>query len=154
MKNKVTIAAMFIVAAVVICLVPFPVKIDRTMEGIRLENSEDRSFEDCSVTVEGWYYRYLLRDNTFKGDISFSVNGETCSYCAPNISLCRSPLYRGKMGPAAVYDAALNQMVILGDIVITGNFKEVLIRSSEWEIVSPAENYEEAVNLTEKLTIL
>lgn len=62
MKNKVAIAAMFIIAAVVICLVPFPVKIDRTMEGIRLENSEDRSFEDCSVTVEGWYYRYLLRD--------------------------------------------------------------------------------------------
>lgn len=144
MKNKVAIV---VVLAVLICLIPFPIRINRTLNGIYWENTGDQLFEYCTVTMQGWYYRYLVKRDVFKGDISFSMTDETYTYYAPRLSLSRDPMHKGKTGSAAVYDATLNQMISLGDITIFGNCKEILIQSGEWNICSPAETFEEAVKL-------
>ncbi|MCM1543341.1 MAG: hypothetical protein NC121_19070, partial [Blautia sp.] len=109
--------------------------------------------EECRVTVDGWYYRYLLKDSFFKGDIRFTTAEGTVSYHVPNMTLRRDAMYRDRGGAATVYDAALNRMRALGYMAVTGNFKEIFIRSEEWNFAAPAGNLEDALELAEGLTV-
>ncbi|MCM1063633.1 MAG: zf-HC2 domain-containing protein [Eubacterium sp.] len=137
----------------ILAIVPLPVRISRTLDGVRWEGGTGQPLEECRVTVDGWYYRYLLKDSFFKGDISFTTAEGTVSYHVPNVTLGRDAMYRDRGGSATVYDAAPNRMRALGYLAVTGNFKEIFIRSEEWNFAAPAENLEEALELAGELTV-
>lgn len=121
------------------------------MDGFYWENGNNQELEKCEITITGWYYHYLLKKDKFKGDFIFLIDGESFTYYAPNISLTRASGHEGKTGVATVYDATLNQMIYLGDVIVSGNFDKFLIHSENWNIISPTESYEEAIKLAEEL---
>ena len=131
---------------------PLPVKISHTFSGIRWESGDMQTEEECEVTVDGWYYRYLLKDNIFKGSIRFSASEGTASFYVPEAALCRGALYEDRGGSLTVYDAARNQMRTLGSVAVSGNFREIFIHSEEGNFSAPAGNRSEAVELAEELT--
>ena len=61
MKNKKIILACLAVVILLICVVPFPKKIDGTFPTI------DQDGKDTVVTVKGTYYDYLIRKDQFDG---------------------------------------------------------------------------------------
>lgn len=147
MRKCLNIIVIVVVLALIIYFVPLPKKIDQSTNGVFWANANDHITRDCEVTVNGWYYCYLIKDNVFKGDISFFVADKMSSYLVPNMSLYKSPLYKGKTGALTVYDAQTNQMDFLGQITISGAFKEIFIQSEEWNIFTPAGDLEEALRL-------
>lgn len=154
-KKRIWQKRTFLVFAVLIFFllmtVPMPIRVNRTLNGICWETN-DGTAEECTITVEGWYYRYLLKENIFKGDIRFSSAGGTVSYHAPNAALYRSPMYGDRGGEITVYDPARNQMRSLGYIAVSGNFQKISIysHSEQWHFSAPAGDYSEAVELAGK----
>ena len=142
-------AAMILFIALVF---PLPVRINRTLSGIRWESGDGQTEEECAVTVEGWYYRYLLKDNTFSGEIRFSTeDGSVSCYYSPNVTLYRGTMYEDRGGSLMVYDAALNQVRPLGYVAVSGNFKKIFIHSEEGSFSAPAADRSEAMELAKEL---
>lgn len=109
-KKRIQRAKMLLVSAVLILLVatmvPLPRRIDHTFQGIRWESEGAQLAEKCEVTLDGWYYHYLVnwvRDDVFKGDIILAGDGDTLSWhtadggtlswYAPNVTLRRDSSY-------------------------------------------------------------
>lgn len=61
MKNKKLILSCLIAVVLLICIVPFPKKIDGTFPTV------DQDGKDTVVTVKGTYYDYLIRKDQFDG---------------------------------------------------------------------------------------
>lgn len=158
-KKRMQRVRMLLVSAALIIFVmmtvPLPLRIHHTLNGIRWESGGELS-DECEVTVEGWYYYYILdliKDNVFKGDITVATANETASYIAPHVTLYHNSMYEGsvRVGTLTVYDPELNQMRPLGNIAVSGSLKEFFIQSQEWNISAPAANHAEAEELAEKL---
>lgn len=148
--RKGVLTVMVIALLALFLTLPLPVRINRTMDGIRW--ADDGAPEKCTVTVEGWYYWYLFKDHIFKGAISFAAADGVTSYSVPNAALCREEMYEDRGGSVMVYDAAQNRMRPLGYLAVSGNFKELFIFSAEWSLSAPAGNLDEAKELAEELT--
>lgn len=146
-----TISALLIL--ILLLIVPIPVRINHTLDGVFWESDSMQMTAACQVTVDGWYYRYLVKDNIFKGDIYFKTTMGTASYHAPNTVLGRGSIYEDRGGVATVYDPAVNRMRALGYFAVSGNFKEIFIHSEEWNLSAPAGDLGEAAELKEKLTV-
>lgn len=147
-----TLAISALLILILLMTVPLPVRINHTVSGIRWENDRTQTAEECQVTVDGWYYRYLLKDNIFKGDISFATAKGIVSYYVPQAAISRSSMYADRGGSMTVYDGTLNRMKPLGYVAVSGNFKEIFIRSEEWNLSAPAGNRDEAIELADQLT--
>ena len=137
---------------ILLMTVPLPVRINRTIGGVRWENGNTQTAEECQVTVKGWYYRYLLKDNMFKGDISFTTAEGTVFYDVPDAVIGRGAMYADRGGSMTVYDGTQNRMRALGYVAVSGNFKEIFIHSEEWNFSAPAGNHGEAIELADELT--
>lgn len=130
---------------------PLPIKIDQTVSGIYWESGGGPLEKECEVAVDGWYYRYLLKDNVFKGNILFSTADGTVSYDVPNAVLHRDAMYGDRGGSVTVYDAEQNRMRALGYIAVSGNFKEIFIHTEEGNISAPAGSRSDAMELAKEL---
>lgn len=148
------IRALAVAALLVLILllaVPLPVRVDRTLSGILWKSGDGQWQEECQVTVDGWYYRYLMRDNIFKGNISFTTADGTVSCHAPNAAFHRDAMYGDRGGPVTVYDGSLNRMKALGYVAVSGNFQEIFIHAEEWNFSAPAGDRSEALELAQEL---
>lgn len=146
------LAVSALLVLILLMTVPMPVRINRTISGIRWENGNTQTAEECRVTVNGWYYRYLLKDNIFKGDISFTTAKGTVSYDVPRAAISRGVMYEDQGGSMTVYDGTQNRMRSLGYVAVSGNFKEIFIHSEEWNFSAPAGDRVEALELADQLT--
>ena len=146
------LAVSALLVLILLMTVPLPVRINRTIGGVRWENGNTQTAEECQVTVKGWYYRYLLKDNILKGDIRFTTAEGTVSYDGPRAVISRGAMYADRGGTMMVYDGTQNRMRSLGYVAVSGNFKEIFIHSEEWNFSAPAENRGEAMELADELT--
>lgn len=161
MKKKcMVVVKVLLVFAALALFIPLPRKIDRTLEGIRWKDGEEQSVEECTVTVEGWYFCYLFRDNAFKGDIEISGIEETSGEHNFVVDLqLRRHLYNfdGQVGELWFYVGSENKLQPMGTMVISGAFQEVFILNLRpadegWLVSAPAENRQDALELGEKMT--
>lgn len=160
-KSKAVVIGLLICIALA-ALLPLPVRINRTLEGIRWKNGQEQTAEECTVTVSGWYYRYLFRNNVFKGDIQISgVEGtDPANGFLLDMEMGRNSLFRRQTGYMPYYVKSKNAVQSMGTLVISGNFKEVLwlepvyseSDDAGWLVSAPAETRKGAVELGNKLT--
>lgn len=149
-RRKMALALSVLAVLLLILTLPFPVRVSRALDGIRWEDGGGQ--EACTVTVDGWYYRYLFRNNIFKGNITFTTTDGAVSYSVPNAALGREAMYADRGGPLTVYDAGQNRMHSLGYLAVSGNFRKLFLYSGEWSLSAPAGNLGEAQELAEELT--
>ncbi len=145
------IIVIFLAAAAYI--VPLPLKVNTSLQGIQWENESGSLLaEKCTVKAEGWYYFYLLKDDIFKGSIRISCSNKSQNNDALELTFCNTSQYGGKSAQFWIYNKEENRVETLGEIVVQGAFKSVLISSNEGGMVSaPAENRDEAVALALEL---
>ena len=73
--GKVKNISILIIASVllvtVVCVCPFPIRVDTTMEGFYVD-AQGQITENVSVEVTGWYLRYLLLEDDLR--VEFDLN--------------------------------------------------------------------------------
>ena len=148
---------MYVIVAVILLaaaayIVPLPLKVNASLQGIQWENeSGSLAAEKCTVKAEGWYYCYLLKDDIFKGSIRLSCSDKSQNNDILELSF-RTSQYGGKSSAFWIYNKKENRVESLGEIMVQGAFKSVLISLNEGGMVSaPAENRDEAVALALEL---
>lgn len=156
------IISIAVLALITVCLVPLTQKIDRVLEGVEYRIGDSTYEEHRRIEIRGQYRRYLLKNNTFEGEIT--IEGYDFSDKSPKVMFevhdgYASFTYFGMEGVAPYLNT-------LGTISFANNFKQVLICVSEpieagsktWSsenglfIVAPTTNREEALVLAKKLS--
>ena len=151
--KKVVNVIVVVLLAVAAYIVPLPLKVNTLLEGVQWEKeSGSQLAEKCTVKAEGWYYCYLLKDDIFKGNIHISCSDKSLDNDILELSFCMYPQYGGKSAQLWIYNKKENRVESLGEIVVKGAFKSIVIWLNEDGMVSaPAENRNEAVGLATKL---
>lgn len=154
MKKKIiTPVIILAIVAALVCILPLPVKIDTTLSGIRWENGNSDYSEDAEITVRGTYYRYLFRDNTFKGEISVSGLEGMEFGSSSKLRLANAAEVNAKYGSLLYYSNKKNAFAMAGSIAVDGAFNGIVILLNEntygeYQIITaPAADRETAVGL-------
>lgn len=124
--------------AALVCIFPLPSRVSRTVTAVEF-SLLDPSLENIyEVQIDGWYYRYLLRDDVFKGEIrtpalpESGADGKDTVAEMWALSFARDAffqnavlgywLYTGQAGGAPTISS-----LFLGDVYVHGNFRDALI---------------------------
>lgn len=152
MKKIITAAAIIIVLALLVCLLPFPQRINKSLSGVCWYSSTSPA-EEAELTVKGWYFRYLLRQDYFKGTLSY--DGREIS--TERFVLFDTPERSSRYGTVMFYNTDKNQIDAVGPIYIAGSFDSVFIDRSSGTSVKlfsfPAASLDEAVAVANELSI-
>lgn len=148
MKKAITAAAIIIVLALLVCLLPFPQRINKSLSGVCWYSGSSPATE-TELTVKGWYFRYLLRQDYFKGTLSY--DGREIS--TDSFVLADTPESDSRYGTVMFYNADKNQMDSTGPIYIAGSFDRVFIDGDSALFSFPAASLDEAVSVANELSI-
>lgn len=66
-KRIVIVAAIAILLAIAVCILPWPTRIDLQMSGIEVA-ADGTALHDCTVQLQGWKLNYLFRQDTVRLD--------------------------------------------------------------------------------------
>ena len=149
MKRTKIIAAVCTVLVIVllVCILPFPQRINKTYSGVKWYNSSAVSL-NTELGINGWYFRYLFRENKFNGSLTYDNRELEVN----SLYLFDSAEIPGKAGTIIFYNPDTNQMEQAGPIYISGSFDEVLICDDSGFISFPANNRDDAVDVAIRLT--
>lgn len=153
MRKRIIISAcVALVIVLLVCILPFPQRIDKTLSGIRWQDGITMS-SDVELSVRGWYFRYLLRDGKdhFKGIMTYDER-EIDIY----LPITDIPDMDSKCGTGMFYNSDKNRMDSFGPVYVLGSFDKVFIDSSSElppALMSfPAETRDEAQDIANELT--
>ncbi len=137
---------------VVLSLVPMPLKVEKSMEGIRYNEENKGSFENIQINIDGWYFCYVIpmfKENYFTG--VFKVGDIVCNFTR----YARLTFINSLSGAEAgmhYYDEKENTFRWGGQLRKEGLFKEVSIYQNDKNYISaPAKEVSEADAITRKL---
>lgn len=159
MKHKVLVV-LALLAIALVCVLPFPQKINTTLPGIRWEHENYDYSENIDLTVRGTFYQYLFRDNVFKGELDISGLERVENSPLMDITLRddhKTHFKTGSLTYLMYYRDKENGFSPAGTITVKGAFKEIVICIAENAgengrfITAPAANREEAIDLTEDI---
>lgn len=164
-----------VLLAIAFYLIPLPVKVDTSLEGIYWIDESDsqtannglpadnsqtadnsRLEENCTVKAEGWYYFYLFKDDVFKGSIHVSCGERSADNNLLDLKFghildlkfSHQYGFQGKVASFTIFNDEMNQVDTAGELVIDGAFKRVFIYLSKYGMVTaPAKDRKEAVDL-------
>ena len=66
-KRIVIVAAIAILLANAVCILPWPTRIDLQMTGVEV-SADGAALHDCTVQLQGWKLNYLFRQDTVRLD--------------------------------------------------------------------------------------
>ena len=123
--KAVLIGALCLVLVLAVLLARVPVTIDRDLTGVCWMESDGAYVRRATVHISGVYWRSLLLDNTFYGQLYFDgISREDnlldLTFTYSKRGCCESAL--------TYYRPAENQVTGIGDILVTGNFRQVTLR--------------------------
>ena len=112
-----TIILITVILALAVCLLPWPGRVNVTLPGVR--TSVDGSVEtDVTVTVEGWYLKYLLRQDQMKASVGIqdaeTDTGTSINMDGPVLDAlitekwCTAPCYHGETNEFEVVNLAFS----------------------------------------------
>lgn len=160
MRRK--ICYILVIAAIIVlavCLLPYPAAVNCKIEGV-LWNDVDDNVETVKITIRGRYYKYLLRNNVFKGEFLVSDVNSWGMFLKDYdiLKFETEKLNEYERAGLAYYDRYQNKISWLGTITFKGNFKEFVISldyssgdDAHYYISSPSLNREEAYKLAHKM---
>lgn len=137
-----TIILITVIIALVICLLPWPRRINVTQSGVAV-NVHDTVEKDITLSAEGWYLKYLLRQDQIKAsvvvhdtetgtDTAININGPVFDILVTEL-WCTAPCYHAEINEFEVVALAFSDTM---DTFI-------LKRSSEGSIYVAASNARE-----------
>lgn len=150
-KTIVTAVCAALVIILLVCILPFPQRINKTLSGISWQDGTPAS-SDAELSIKGWYFRYLLLDKDhFKGIMTYNKREIEI-----DLPLSDIPDMDSKYGTGMFYNADKNQMDSFGPIYVLGAFDKVLIDNSGGlppSLLSfPAETRDEAVSVATEIS--
>ncbi len=127
MKTKVRKWLAAILILIALCSIfPLPVPINKALTGIEISIGNHEVTED-NVIIKGIYYRYLFRDNVFKGKLQIESRDSLGKRKLLELKLSKEPYLKGKTGPLSYYDGEKNKILYSGSISVKKNFEDILI---------------------------
>lgn len=160
MRRK--ICYILVIAAIIVlavCLLPYPAAVNCKIEGV-LWNDVDDNVETVKITIRGRYYKYLLRNNVFKGEFLVSDVNSWSTFIKDYdiIKFETEKLNEYERGWLAYYDRYQNKICSFGTITFKDDFNEFVISLSYssgdeayYYISSPSLNREEAYEFVYKI---
>lgn len=128
-----------------ISLLPFPVRINRSYEGIYVSETENRS---VTIIVEAWHLRYIFFDDALKGNVKIhSDDSDLCyEFTGPVFSeKDKDVSWSALMG----YSVSENKYVG-GYLFFDKEMDNIMIAKNEKpesDYIVPANDYREAENI-------
>ncbi len=152
MKKIRNIVVGIVILVLILSLIPVPLKVERSMEGIRYDEGTQESFGDVHIEIDGWYFHYVspvFKRNYFTG--RFEVGEEVHRYTRyARLTFMKS--VAGKEAGMHYYDEMANAFRWGGQIRQKGIFKEISIWNGDKDFISaPAKNVSEADRITKDL---
>jgi len=153
MRSKIVISFIIILIIVgIICVFPLRYKVNTTLSGIHWINNDDSYSESVNITIEGTYFRYLIRDNIFTGNMKISEKNSATSYKILKLII----LKKLDFSPVLVWQN--DKFEDIGIISVDGVFDKVHInlmdkehiRLSEENITAPASDRNSAIDVVSK----
>ncbi len=151
MKKIILIIIALLAAALLVCVLPLPSGVSKTMSGVWLR--DDGSSQTVSLSVDGTLYRYLLRRDKWVGRIDipgvFEREGDE------KIELDVSGSYNDVcLSPVFLYDRGLNSYHVYGTLFFDKHMNSLVFELSDGlggVIAAPATNADEAKALIDAL---
>lgn len=149
MKKYIKTIVIFAVIIFLICILPFPIKVDKVLSGVDFYLDEPTNVKKDKFIIKGTYFKYLLRDDTFRGD--FRIEGADLDF---DLQLVNDKIvlnnYRSSVHYFCpmFYSKSRNEMVVLGSFYVKDIFDEIYVSYNNADInwfVAPAENRESAI---------
>lgn len=150
------IIIVLLILGAIISLVPFPTSVNVTYSGVQWKVGNNDYSETVEITAKGTYYRYLFKENKFKGHIYLSNYPKTA---AENSELYEITFPESPFGGTMRYITSGGKIEIFGNIYVEGNFQKILIHawgadeegSAGLFIAAPALNRQSANELAEEV---
>lgn len=144
----------------VICFLPLPTRINKKMTGTGFYpkgHELESVVTEETIQIKGWYWRFLLWDNHFFGDIHVvsedPEHARILKYNYEGVKLQKVKFFKGQWSSLAYYDCEIYDFIFPGRIIEDDAFDEVLYISHENDqhMAFPAVGREEAVALANKV---
>lgn len=149
MKRKlVWLLVILLLAGALLYFVPLPCPVDQQLEGIYWGTSPS---EPATVEIKGTYLRYLLKNDRFYGNITYTGLPDQYEDLSSPFELLDYPGINGNTGQLLYFNNAEHITDHLGEICVLGNFHKVLLSLEDGYISAPASTYDEAVSLAHQV---
>ena len=137
-----TIILVTVIVALAVCLLPWPSRVNVTLPGAEV-NSDNTVKKDITLSVEGWYLKYLLQQDQIKASVLIH-DSETDTDTAINID---GPVFDTPVTEiwctAPCYHAETNEFEVVGLAFGDAMDTFILKRSNEDSIYVAAPNVKE-----------
>lgn len=152
-KRIISVICILAVIFLAIYFIPLPVHVNQTFRCTKFYDKRPGSknpsddFEITEITVDGWYFRYLLKDNTFNGQITIP---ELYYTEADNGFLMKTTFSKSSYNSTSLmyYDKITNRITSAGSLYVKGNFEHILMSSGDdTYIAGPADDREAAIEI-------
>ncbi|MCD8326883.1 MAG: hypothetical protein LUC90_09475 [Lachnospiraceae bacterium] len=146
----------FVLALIIVLLlyfVPIPVYISKTVPGTCFTLESDYT-EQVSISIKGFYLKYLIKEDVFAGNLTasnLSLTNERMLKCTlykyPSSERKNSVRY----GTVTYYSSTENEIILLGYVMEKDTFSSLLIQytgdDGKMYIAAPAEDYDSAISI-------
>ena len=147
-KRVISISCVVLVLILLVCILPFPQRINKTLSGLRWQ-ADNSVCSDTELSIKGWYFRYLVRDSKNRFEGTMTRDGH-------EIDIKLLPLHDitgmdSKYGVGIIYDPDTNRMASIGPVYVLGAFDKVFIEDDAGLLSFPAETRDEALSLADEI---
>ena len=144
MKNLIWIMAAVLIIAVIVCVLPLPSSVNKTVDGVWLRELAPE--EPISISLNGTFYRYLVRNDKWKGTLKIPGVIEMKNDEKIELAVMR-PVDGIYQASVFAYDRALNRFRVFGYLFFDKEMNTVVFDLEEnigGVIAAPATNADEA----------
>lgn len=152
MKNLIIkIGTVLILIGILLYLVPIPCRVNQALKGVYWTGDGNNSWEQVTVEINGTYLRYLFKNNSFYGTVSYDNLPEQFEELYSPCEFLDYTGIKGKTGQLLYFNTATNTLDRVGEICILGNFDNALLTLENGYISVPADTYDEALELAHEI---
>jgi hypothetical protein len=160
MNKKKIIRLVIILAfiAILVSVMPLPVKINKTLSGIEWKDGDSTYFESVDIRINGTFKRYLFRNDIFKGHVTISNNKLTYTTNARLFDSEFFDINNIQTGWLTYYSSIYHNFISIGSLSISGAFDRVLFhindnqgKRTDCYISAPATDRQSAFNIAYEL---
>ncbi|MBQ9986460.1 MAG: hypothetical protein IJP38_09170 [Oscillospiraceae bacterium] len=152
MKIIRSIIAVIAIFMLIISLVPIPLKVERSLDGVGYDEKDPESFENINIDIDGWYFFYIIpmfKRNYFTG--KFKIGEQVHNY-TKYAQLTFAKSMAGEEAGMHYYDETENSFRWGGQLRQKDIFKKISIWKDDKKFISaPAGNIAEADRITREL---
>lgn len=130
--KKFLIPVLLVILAAAVCLLPLPSRVNTTHTGWLLTGDGEVLASDVEITVEGWQFRYLLREDRLS--VQITATSSSCPDAHADYTVdgtCFTDAGTGQyIASSPCYVPASNSYCVVS-LTCSQNFQELLLSSSD-----------------------